>query len=378
MRRNGARGLTCIRLESHARRRPVARADSAARNENTALDMIGIAGGKRARAFRPVIAALAFDQGEPDIGEVPVRRLVPRRLDQFYALANPIGLRRKPRRKRDGRHEPGLQGSRVERKLRRLVESTLPFVTGLSVASLSRRHGLRRQKHRAAATRLVAGNELGGNDTVERAERRIPVFLRRLDLEDGLRGPGCARSQLEGAAGMSERPVAVAGAAGLNEEAAKAEKFGLGGSQHPFEILGGACLVAVKLRGLRGQKQGQRRRIEQLVRLRGIAFGIARIACGHRHHAARKGQETFLLAAFFQKGRNTGRRFDEADDNPVDQKNGKGGKRHHADTDNEACADFIAAPVHHQIAGIIGEPDGDAAQCSHNQKRIKGTQHERA
>src|SRR5690606_12483663 len=155
------------------------------------------------------------------------------------------------------------------------------------------------------------------------------------------------------------------------------EKLRLRRRKHFFEIAGRARLIPFKLRCLRGKKQRQRRRIEKLVRLRGMALCLRRIARRHSHHAARESEKALLLAALFQKARHAGRCFDEAHRNAIGKQHKKGRKRHRRNADNEAGADFIAPPMHDEFARIVSKPDCDAAKKGDDDEGVKRAQHER-
>src|SRR5690606_38254609 len=375
------RRLACRRPRIGRKRRPralpVARTNGTARFENAALAMSGIARRERPCAFGTGIAGFVLHHLEPDIGEIGMRRPCPCVFDQLHSPALLARLGIKPRGKRNGGHEVRLKRHRFGRKFQSLLERRRAHLRRLGTGGFKRRHGLRRQEHGAAAARSIARNELSRNRPVRRCKRRAPGLACCFDFKHGLRRPGRLRAKCESTARIAKRLFAISRATRLNEQTAKAEKLRLRRGQHFLEIAGRARLISFELRGLRSEKQRQRRRIEKLVRRRSMTLCLCRITCRHRHHAARESEKALLLAALFKKARYAGRCFDEAHRNAIGEQNKKGRKCHRRNADDKARADFIASPMHDEYARIVGKPDRDAAENGNDEEGVKRAQHQR-
>ena len=184
------------------------------------------------------------------------------------------------------------------------------------------------------------------------------LAVAHLQLEEHLRDPGRAGTQIARAPHVVERGLLVACLHGLVEEAAQAEKGRLAPVQHGGEIALGRFLIAVQLSGLGGQQQGQRRLVEQLVGPLRQPLGLIGRASGHGDHALGQGLVTTLALVLGEGTLDRARRAPRRRPEAVEP---GGHDRHHEDgeqQDADGCLNAVAEPVDTDVAGALGQPQG--------------------
>ena len=205
--------------------------------------------------------------------------------------------------------------------------------------------------------------------------RRRPTPLASLEVEAAEGHPARPWTQCHRAFRQAQRSIAIAGAQRLVQQAAQAEKLGLGPLEHRHEELFRRPLVAVELRRLGGKEQGQGRVRKQQVGSPGIALRLLRIAGRDRDHALGERPVAGAPTSLAPAPQYAARAADDQRQDREQQHRRQGGDdcggNHHPDRGLH----LPALPDDLDPARMIGEENGDRDHHRDDEEADNGADH---
>ncbi|MEJ0096717.1 MAG: hypothetical protein WDM84_00275 [Bauldia sp.] len=340
--------------ERVARFLPVARVDRRPRHRQRPLGMVGAQARQPLHALQPVEHGIAGPDRGVSLGELRVRRELPRRLEDAGGAADVAGAREKPRRHRCRRHQLRRQLVRFEREAARLVRfARLQF------------HGPRRVEHRAIAPCLVLVDDAAVGVGAEGCKRALPVPCPHLVFEERRARPADLRLQARRLLGEVARRAVLALPPRLDEEPMQAKHARVVLGRKRLEGRARRRAIAGDLGRLRGEQQHQRLAAEQRLRFLRRAPRRPHVPRAYRDHAPGQRAVAAVAPPRPEELPDRLRRVHHAPHQRADD-----GERRHDEHDHhrrrhQRRAHLVALPVEHQPARPFGKPHEARRQQEH-------------